>query len=153
MKDIINSLKHKNSYGYDEISMKILKLSMPFIISPLIYICNRSLSTGIFPSWLKYSQVHLIYKKGERSEMSNYRPISVLTLFSKIFEKVIFNRLYTHIFDNNILAAEQYGFRKNCSMETATFNLINNILQALNDKKLVGVIFCDLIKAFDSANH
>jgi Notch-like protein len=85
MKDIIKSLKNKKSYGYDEISMKILKLSMPFIMLPLIYICNRSLSTGIFPSRLKYSQVHPIYKKGERSEMSNYRPISVLTSISKIF--------------------------------------------------------------------
>jgi hypothetical protein len=100
--------------------MKVMKLSVPFILQPLIYICNRPLSTGIFPSRLKYSQVYPIYTKGEKSEISNYRPISVLTSFSKILEKVIFNRLHTHISDNNILAAEQYGFRKNCSMETAT---------------------------------
>jgi hypothetical protein len=99
------------------------------------------LSTDIFPSRLKYSQIHPIYKKGEKSEITNYRPISVLTSFSKIFEKVIFNRLHTYLSHNNILAAEQYGFRKISSTETATFNLINNILQALNDKKLVGGIF------------
>jgi hypothetical protein len=79
MKDI-KSLKNKNC-GYDEISSKVLKSSMPFISSPLIYICNRSLSTGVFPSWLKYSQVHLIYKKGERSEISTYRLITVLASF------------------------------------------------------------------------
>jgi retron-type reverse transcriptase len=107
----------------------------------------------VFPSRLKYSQVHLIYKKGERLEVSNYRPISILTPFSKIFEKVIFNRLQAHISDNNILDVDQYGFRKNCSMETATLNLINNILQALNSKKPVGGIFCDLTKAFDSVDH
>jgi hypothetical protein len=109
IKDIIESLKSKNSYGYDGISMKILKLSTPFIVSPLTYICNRSLSTGIFPSHLKYSQIHPIHKKGERSETSNYRPISVLTSFSKMFERVIFNRLYSHVCHNNILVNEQYS--------------------------------------------
>jgi hypothetical protein len=72
IKDIIKSLKSKNSYGYDGISTKILKLSMSLIVSPLIYVCNRSLSTGIFPSHLKYSQIHPIYKAGERSKISNY---------------------------------------------------------------------------------
>jgi hypothetical protein len=126
---------------------------MPFIISPLVYMCNRSLSTHIFPARLKYSQIHPIYKKGEQSEISNYRPISVLTSFSKIFEKVIFNRLHTRVLLNNILPVEQYGFRKNLSTETATFNLINNILQTMNDWKLNGGIFCELTKAFDSVNH
>jgi hypothetical protein len=86
---------------------------------------------------MKYSQVYPIYKKGEKSEISNYRPISVLTSFSKILENVIFNRLHTHVSDN-ILAAEQYRFRKNYSTETAIFNLLNNILQALNEKKKIG---------------
>jgi hypothetical protein len=152
IKDITKSLKNKNSCGHDEIPMKILKLSMPFTASPLTCICNRSLSTGIFPSRLKYSQIHPIYKKGERSKLSNYRPISVLTSSSKVFEKVIFNRLYFHVNNNNILTDEQYGFRKT-STELASFNLINNLLQALNDKKLVRGIFCDLTKTFDSVNH
>jgi hypothetical protein len=153
LKDIIKSLSNKNSSGYDEIYSKVIKSSMPFILSPLIHICNRSLSTGIFPTRLKYSQVRPIYKKGERSELSNYRPISILTSFSKIFEKVISNRLHAHVSVNNILDTNQYGFRKNCSVETATFNLINNILEALNSKKLAGAIFCDLTKAFDSVDH
>jgi hypothetical protein len=90
--EIVKSLKSKNSYGYDEIPIKILKLSLPYIISPLIYICNKSLLRGIFPTWLKFSQIISILKKGNKSEISNYRPISLLTFFSKIFEKVIFNR-------------------------------------------------------------
>jgi Notch-like protein len=92
MIEFIKSIKNKKSSGYDEVSTNVLKASMPYILSPLTYIWNRSHSTGIFPSRLKYSQVHLIYKKGERTEMSNYRPISILTSFSKIFEKVTFNR-------------------------------------------------------------
>jgi hypothetical protein len=69
------------------------------------------------------------------------------------FEKVIYNRLHTYICDNNILDTDQYGFRKYCSTESATFNLICNILQGLDSKKLVGGIFCDLTKAFDSVDH
>jgi hypothetical protein len=74
--------------------MRTKKTSMPFIISPLVYICNRILFTGIFPARLKYSEIHPIHKKGDEVNISKYRQISVLTSFSKIFEKVIFNRLY-----------------------------------------------------------
>ena len=84
--------------------------------------------------------------------MSNYRPISLLTSFSKVFEKVIYSRLHYHIKSSNILAKEQYGFR-NSSTETALYNLINNILKVLNSKMWVGDIFCDLTKAFDYVNH
>jgi len=108
--ETVKSLKSKNSHGYDEIPIKILKVSLPFIILPLIYICNKSLLKGLFPTWLKFSQIIPLWKKGKKSDISNYRPISLLTSFSKIFEKVIFNRLRNHL--NNILAHEQYGFRK-----------------------------------------
>ena len=89
VKDIIWTLKWKSSYSYDEIPLKILKISTPYIISPLIYLCNKSMITGIFPTWLKYSQIVPVYKKGDKHELTNYRPISLLTYFSKIFEKVI----------------------------------------------------------------
>jgi hypothetical protein len=92
-------------------------------------------------------------KKGKKSEISNYRPISLLKPFSKIFEKVIFNRLHNHVYNNNILAPEQYGFRNNLSTESASFNLISNILEALNNKFIVGGIFCNLTKSFDCVNH
>jgi hypothetical protein len=153
LKDIFKSLRNKKSSGYDGISVKLMKLSMPYIRSPLLYTCNRALSTGIFPARLKYSQIHPIYKKGEEVEISNYRPISVLTSFSKIVEKVIFNRLYAHVSLNNILSVEQHGFGRKGSTETAIFDLTNNILQALTDSKQVGGIFRDLTKAFDSVNH
>ena len=77
--------------------------------------------------------------------MSNYRPISLLTSFSKIFDKIIFNRLLNHD-NNNILAQEQYGFRTKSSTETASDNLINNILEALDNKCIVGGIFLTLLK-------
>ena len=112
-----------------------------------------SLLKGVFPTRLKFSQIIPLLKKGKKSEITNYRPISLLTSFSKIFEKVIFNRLCNHVNNYNILAHEQYGFRKNMSMEDPSYNLINNILDALNNKFTVGGISCDLTKAFDYVNH
>jgi hypothetical protein len=91
------------------------------------------LSTGIFPTQLKYCQIIPIFKKGSKTDISNYRPISLLASFSKVFEKVIYKRLH-YIKGNNILTKEQYGFRKNSSTEIASHNLINNISKAFNNK-------------------
>ena len=76
---IIKSFKTKNSFGYDEISTKLLKNSVTYLSSPLTYICNKSISTGIFPERLKYSIIKPLYKKGDKTDPSNYRPISILT--------------------------------------------------------------------------
>jgi Notch-like protein len=83
----IKTIRIKNSCGYNEISNQIIKLSAPFIISPLTYICNAVLGTGVFTDRLKYATVKPIFKKGNTQEISNYRPISLLTSFSKIMEK------------------------------------------------------------------
>jgi exonuclease III len=150
---IIRSLRLKNSHGYDEISTKILKISAPFISSPLNYILNKSTISGIFPTRLKYSIVKPLFKKGDKEDMTNYRPISLLTSFSKVFEKNIYNRLFEHIEVNNILATEQFGFRSCSSTEKASYRLMDEILKSLNNKLMVGGIFCDLQKAFDCVNH
>jgi len=150
---IIKSLNLKKSYGYDEISTEILKISAPFISSPLTYICNRSILYGIFPTRLKYSLIKPIYKKGDRENAANYRPISLLTAFSKVFEKIIYNRLIQHIETNNILRDAQFGFRTFSSTEKASYKLINGILNALNNRMVVGGIFWDLQKAFHCVNH
>jgi len=84
---IIHSLKCKDSNGYDEISSRILKISAPYILSPLTYTFNKVLSTGIFPERLKFLEVRPLFKKGDITEFSNNRPISLLTSFSKIIEK------------------------------------------------------------------
>jgi Notch-like protein len=84
---IIHSFPCKHSCGYDEILMKILKISSPFISSSLWHIVNASLNSGVFPTRLKYSIITPLHKKGDKNNVSNYRPISLLTSFSKIFEK------------------------------------------------------------------
>ena len=129
---IISFLKRKNSHGYDKISVHILKFSSPYISSPLCHICNKILSSGIFPERLKYAVVKLILKNGDKSDVSNYRPISPLPVFSKVFEKVLYVQMYQHLINNNILADEQFGFRPKSSTMAATLSLINEIIDAFN---------------------
>jgi len=107
---IIDSLKSKNSSGYDEISTQTIKISKPFIISPLINICNKMLAQGNYPERLKFSLIKPIYKSGDKSSPSNYRPISLLPAFSKIFEKVVYKRLFDHLNNKAILDEHQFGF-------------------------------------------
>jgi len=146
-------LSNDNSVSYDEISMKVLKISTPYISSPLCRIINTSLNSGVFPTRLKYSVITPLHKKGDKSKVTNYRPFSLLTSFSKIFGKVIYNRLITHFTSNNIFTNSQFGFRKKSSTDNAAYTLINGILLALNNKRIVGGIFFDLEKAFDCVNH
>ena len=102
---------------------------------------------------LKYSEIKPIFKKGDKTQFENYRPISLLPVFSKIFEKVLYKRLYNHLSINNTLVTEQFGFRCNTSTDMAIYTLINSILSSLNTKSLVGGLFCDLRKAFDCVDH
>jgi hypothetical protein len=150
---IIRSLKNKNSTGYDGVSSRIIKYGATAICKPFSYICNCSLQTGIYPERLKYAIVKPIYKKGDKNDMTNYRPISLLITVSKILENVVFNRLNQHLQVNNILVPEQFGFRKGISIEKAIFTLTNNILNTLNQHEQIGGIFCDLTKAFDCVIH
>ena len=94
-----------------------------------------------------------LFKKGRKNEITNYRPISLLPSLSKIIEKIIYKRLISYLNENNILANEQFGFKKNATTNMATYTLLNNIQLSLDKKWLVGGIFCDLQKAFDCVNH
>jgi hypothetical protein len=98
------------------------------------------------------SIVKTIYKK-EKMNPTNYRPIALLTSFSKVFEKASYIRVTEHLNTNYLLVRIQFGFRKGTTTEDAIFKLVNEILKALNNKILAGCIFCDLEKAFDLVNH
>ena len=87
------------------------------------------------------------------ANICNYRPISLLTSSSKIFEKITYTRLIRHLIHNHILVDELFGFRTKSSTDLASYKLINDILTSLNNKLLVGGVFCDLQKAFDCADH
>jgi hypothetical protein len=88
---------------------KIIKIVISFIISPFINTSNKMLAQGIYPERLKFSLIKPIYKSGDKSSPSNCRPISLLPVFSKIFEKVIYKKLFDHMNNNVILNEHQYG--------------------------------------------
>jgi hypothetical protein len=113
IKSIILSPKSKNSSGYDEMS-KILKACVSLISRPIY---NDSLYRGIFPNHLKISIVKPLFKKGDKTSMTNYMPISLLMVSSKVLGKVMYNRLSHHMHTNNILVPEQFGFRQRSSTE------------------------------------
>jgi hypothetical protein len=146
----ICSLKSKKSSVYGGISSKILKPCRMAISEPLSYICNMPIVTGAFPDLLKYAGIKPLYKKGDKVDMANYRPISMLMVFGKVIEKTMYHRLNQHLQVNNILVYEQLGFRKDLSTDHAAFSLTTGILQAWN---LTAGISCDLAKAFDCVNH
>jgi hypothetical protein len=150
---IIKSLKSSYTYGYGEISINILKACKTFISTPFSYLHNRVLFEGVIPDRLKYATIIPVFKKGDRKDLSNCRPISILTSFNKIFEKVMYRRLVQHFSDHNILSKYQYGFRAKLGTDNAIFNFITEILHSLNHKSMVGGIFCDLEKAFDCVSH
>jgi hypothetical protein len=108
--------------------------------------------SGTFPTRIKYAIVKLLLKRGDKENVANYRPISLLTSFSKVLEKIIYDRLLNYIEANNILHVEQFGF-KTSSTEKASYELIDDIIDALHNGMKVGGIFCDLQKAFNSVIH
>jgi hypothetical protein len=112
MINTIKSLNNKNSSGYDRISNKILKCCANEVSKPFTFICSSSIASGIFPERFKFAIVRPIHKKGDRMEMTNYRPISLLISVSKIIETLMFNRLNQYLHANEILASELFGFRK-----------------------------------------
>jgi hypothetical protein len=102
---------------------------------------------------MKFSIVKSIYEKGDKNNPTNYRPISLLTSFSKVFEKALYNRLTGYFNTYKLLVGNQLGFRKGIATEDTICKLTNEILNALNSKTKVSWIFCDLEKAFDLVNH
>ena len=114
---IIKNLKSKSSYGHDGLSSIQLKYISDEIIFILTRIINQSLYTGIFPQTLKIAKITPIYKKGDPHITDNYRPISLLPVISKVFEKVVFIQLYDYLIKNKLLYDSQCGFRRLHSTE------------------------------------
>ena len=122
---IIKNMKSSTSKGHDGISSELLKLITSDVSKCITTIINQSLTSGIFPNSLKIAKVTPIFKKGNNNLITNYRPISVLPVIYKIFETVICDQLSDYFLTNNLLCAQQYGFKKNSSTELAALELLN----------------------------
>ena len=153
LKDAFFSLKINKSPGYDEISFNVVKNCFGPLLKPLMFIFNLSLQKGSFPDELKIAKVTLVFKADDVNELGNYRPISVLPCFSKILERIMYNRLFKYLKTNEILYKKQFGFQERHSSEYATIQLIDQINNCFEKNHFTLGIFIDLKKAFDTVDH
>ena len=122
---LVTSFKTRKACGFDHINMSDIKSNVKILSTPLCFLINLSISTGIFPDKIKVARVVPAYKSDNPSLFCNYRPISILPCFSKFFEKVVYNRLIDFIEKHNILFSHQYGFRSQHSTSLALIQLID----------------------------
>ena len=151
--EAIHQLKSKNSADiYGIFSNFIKKIATP-ISYPLFIIFKQSLLNGIVPRQLKDAKIIPLFKSGDTSVLDNYRPIALLTTFSKILEKIVCNRLTEYLENNKLVSSFQFGFRKKHSTLHPLLMFSNKITEALENKEHCIAIFCDLKKAFDTVDH
>ena len=149
VRQLIDSLKSCGGSGSVDIPNKVLKALKDVIDVPLSLIFNRCINEGYFPDALKIAQVQPVFKSGEKSSICNFRPISILSGLSKIFEKFLNAQLTEYFETNQILSANQWGFRGGISTEMAIAKFIQKVINGFNDKKFGIGVFLDLQKAFD----
>lgn len=149
----ILELKSSGTRDIDGLDTKILKIACPAIVDKLTYLYNLCIDKQHFPSKFKIAKVIPLHKSGETCNPSNYRPISILSVLSKPFEKHLYRSLYPFLIKNNLLHDNQSGFRENHSCHTALIQLTDTILHNINENRYTGVLFIDFEKAFDVINH
>ena len=147
----ILSIPNNKSYGLYSSPIKLLKCARSIIAHVLSGILNISVTLGKYPSKLKLSKIPPIFKSGEDNDANNYRPVSLLSNFNRIFEKIMYNRVKDYIDRQNLLYSSQYGFRKGHSTQQAILDIVNAIQTNMNQGLFSCVI--DLKKAFDTVDH
>ena len=153
----LQQLPAAKATGLDGLNSRLLKEAADYICTPLAYIVNLSLQTGVFPEEWKIARVTPIFKAGARDDLGNYRPVSILPVVSKLLEKVVHDQLYRALSSAGILSQWQSGFRPGFSTTTASTYLVDHILTGMDgkgaSKMLTGALFLDLKKAFDTVDH
>ena len=150
--EIVSSFHNSTAPGIDQIPVFLFKENIASLANVIASICNRSLTEGIFPDKLAMAIIVCLFKKGNPCLIENYRGISLL-VFSKILEKIVFNRLVRYFNENNLFTPSQFGFRKGMSTEDAIQALVNSIYDAFDSQNSVVGVFIDLAKAFDSVDR
>ena len=150
---LIKQLEIHKAPGSDGISAYIVKKTENLIAPKLVKLFNDCIETAVFPTILKIAKVIPLHKGGEKCEPTNYRPISLLPLFGKLFEKVLQKQFITHLTKNNILTDHQFGFRESHSTELAITSIYDTLLKNLDNNLMTCTVFLDLAKAFDSVDH
>ena len=153
VQDHIKYLKNGKATGLDGIGSRILKAGAPVLSIYLSKIFNCSLATGYVPKCWKIKRVSPVHKGDVKTDPSNFRPISILPIPMKIFEKIVHDQVSTFIKENTFLNDRQSGFRKLFSTTTAVLDVSENILEQLDKNNFVGAVLIDLKKAFDTVDH
>ena len=149
---IIKNMKSKSSTGYDNISNKLFKSTKDVLIKPLTLLMNQIIHTGEFPKQLKIAKVKPLFKKGNQSSFTNYRPISLLPSISKIFEHVTTSQLMEYFTSKNLFCLQQFGFRPGHFTELAVLKLVNHVISEMDICNIPTNIYIDLSNAFDTLN-
>lgn len=155
-KEIIDTVKKfdsKKASGLDEISPKVFIRVIHLLATPLTLLVNSSFGRGAFPSCLKVARVRPLFKKDDTRLPANYRPVSILSVISKVIETLVKNRLTSFLMKYNVLHKNQYGFQRNLSTIDALVNFSDAVHLALDKKQAICGLFCDLQKAFDCVDH
>lgn len=150
---VINELKPGFSSGNDSISTMVYKQNVSELVIPITHIVNISFEKGLFPDHCKIAKVVPIFKGGDKLNINNYRPISLLNTLSKIIEKLAKIRLMTYVQKYEILSINQFGFRENMGTSDAALKVINTVVEALDAGNKAMAVFLDLSKAFDTVSH
>ena len=144
--NVINSLNN-SSHGWYGIPSRLAKRVLNSYIIPLSLLINKSFRDGIFPDELKLAKVIPIYKSGSTMELSNCRPISALNIFSKIFERLMYNKLIQFLDQYNVLYQNKFGFRQGYSTHHVLITLVDNITKSLDDGDIVIGVYIDIKKS------
>lgn len=153
IENTIKSLKNTKSCGHDDIDTETLKYNSQHISEIIKTIINSSMITGEVPDQIKLTKITPIHKTGSTTNFTNYRPISLIPIIAKIFEKIINKQLLIYLESNNIIHKKQYGFRYKSGTSTALFDFTTEIQTALDKKYKVATIFFDLKKAFETVSR
>ena len=147
------SVKHNKAAGHDDIDSNVIIKVYDEISYPLFMIFHSSFNEGIFPEQLNVAKVFPIFKVSNVEEIRNYRPVSVLPIFSKVLEIIMYNRTYQYFKENDMFFPKQFGFQVNNSTHHAILNLTDDILTSFEKGQFTLGVFIDLSKAFDTVSH
>ena len=150
---LIESLETHKAAGEDGFPIFLVKENKDLFTAPLLYIFNLSLTTGVIPDKMKIAKVIPIFKKGDKTNLNNYRPISLLSVFNKMLEKIVYVRLQSFLKKNKVLYDYQFGFRTNYSTSLALMEIVDNCYNNIDQQNIVLGLFLDFEKAFDTVFH
>ena len=151
--ELIKLLPLNKACGHDLISHRMLKPVAKAVAKPLSILFNRSLNEGVYPDIWKIANVTPIFKKGDKSLVSNYRPVSLLSCCGKLFEILVFKNMYNFFLENNLLYKYQSGFLPNHSTSYQLVDIYHHICQTFDNRQYSCMVFCDIYKAFDRVWH